>query len=167
MLSSYCAVLQGLQRTYAYGNKLPTRIYLLLGDQGTHISSFREQKSRSMHGKYFSLLQKFDLRCSTIARGYIRIPLPKAVKISAPNTSAIYLTSLNLSHEIDVSFTEKESYARTWLVGSAKIISLHLSIWSFLLNCGAIPRLRTTYLHLLQLRKSSRRPRTVLQDDVH
>ena len=117
-----------------------------------------------MHG---SLLQKINLRYSTNARGYDPIPLTKAPKISAPNTSAIYLTSLNLSDEIDVSFTEKESYVVIWLLDSGEITSLRLSIWSFLLNCGVIPRLRTTYLHLLQRRISSRRPMTVLQGDVH
>ena len=129
-----------------------------------HIPDIRSRKP-SMHGRL--LQNKIKLRCSTIARGYIRIPLPKTVKISAPNTSVIYLTSLYLSDKIDVSFAEKESYVGIWQVDSVKITSLHLSIWSFLLNCGVIPRLRTTYLHLLQLRRSSRRLMTVLQDDVH
>ena len=75
-------------------------------------SKFWGAENPSMHGKYFSLLQKkVFLRCSTIARGYNRLPLPKAVKISAPDASAIYLTSLDLSYKIDVSFTEKEHYA--------------------------------------------------------
>ena len=79
-----------------------------------------------MHGRL--LQNKINLHCSTIARGYIRIPLPEAVKTSAPNTSAIYLTSLYLSDKIDVSFAEKESYVGIWQVDSVKITSLHLSI---------------------------------------
>ena len=138
--------------------------YLLLRDQVTF--QVLGGENSSMHSKQLSLIRN-NSHYSTIARGFIRIPLPKAVKISAPDASAIYLISLDLNYNIYVSFTENESYAGIWLVGSAKITSLRLSIWSFLLNCGVIPRPQTIYLHLHQLRRLSRRPMTVLRDDVH
>ena len=77
--------------------------------------------------------------------------------------------SLDPSEPFSISFMEDESYIlkQMWLVDSTTITSLHLSIWSFLWNCGEIPRHRTIYLHPLQQRRSSRRPMTVLQDDVH
>ena len=89
------------------------RTYLLLKDQVTF--QVLGAENLSMHNKRFSLIQN-DSRCSTIARGFIRIPLPKAVNISAPNTSAIYLISLDPSYKIDISFTAKKSHSGIWLV---------------------------------------------------
>lgn len=86
---------------------------------------------------------------------------------SAPNTSAIYPIPLDPSDPFSISSPENKSNFREMAVDSTTITYLHLSIWSFLLSCGVIPRLRTIYLHPLQLRRSSPHPMTVLPDDCH
>ena len=104
-------MLPGLWKDQCSWKLTPARTCLLLRDQ-VKIQGLGYSKS-FYPWLIFTVLQNIAaLRYSTIARCLNRIPLPKYVMISAPNTFAIYSISLNLSNEFEVFFLEKESFSR-------------------------------------------------------